>query len=102
MHTMLHSLRRWRGRSDGIRMGLALYVSAAFLITGCDPVIGIAGATFPVWLLCLIVGVLAALALRPLLVAVAIDEWMTPRPLVYGCLAVTIACLIWLIVWWKA
>src|SRR5208283_698479 len=80
----------------------ALYFLPLCLMTGCNPVIGVAGATFPVWLLCLIVGVLGALSLRPLFVEFEIDEWMTPRPLVYACLALTIACLLWLIVWWKA
>ena len=80
-------------------VGILLGTLAAFFATGCAPVIGIAGATFPVWQLCLIVGILASLSLRPLFVAVGMDDWMTPRPLVYSSLALVIAFLCWLIVW---
>jgi hypothetical protein len=81
--------------------GGILLVLPAFLAAGCDPVIGIAGATFPVWQVCLIVGILASLSLRPFFVAVGMDEWMTPRPLVYSSLALVIALLCWLAVWWR-
>lgn len=83
-------------------MGILLVTIPAFVATGCDPVIGIAGATFPVWQSCLIVGILASLSLRPLFVAVGMDEWMTPRPLVYSSLALVIAFLCWLTVWWRS
>jgi hypothetical protein len=84
------------------RVRILVGVFPAFLATGCDPVVGIAGATFPVWQLCLIVGILASLSLRPLFVAVGMDEWMTPRPLVYSSLAIVIALLCWLTVWWRS
>jgi hypothetical protein len=72
------------------------------LAAACDPVIGIAGATFPAWMLCLLAGILIALLLRPFFVAIGIDEWMTPRAFVYSSLALTIACLCWLAIWWRA
>jgi hypothetical protein len=87
---------------EGFRVGILLVTIPAFVATGCDPVIGIAGASFPVWQLCLIVGVVASLLLRPLFVAVGIDEWMTPRPLVYSSLVLVIALLCWLTVWWRS
>jgi len=62
-------------------------------------VVSVAGANFPVWQLCLLAGILAALILRPAFVALGIDEWMTPRPLVYSCLALTIAFICWLVLW---
>jgi hypothetical protein len=37
--------------------------------------------------------------LRPVFVAAGIDESMTPRTLVYSCLALTIAFLCWLLFW---
>jgi len=70
-----------------------------FFISGCSPVISIAGANFPVWILCLLAGILAALSLRPVFIAVGLDQWMTPRPLIYACLALAIACLCWLVIW---
>ena len=84
------------------RVDILLGTIPALLATGCDPVIGIAGATFPVWQMCLIVGIVASLSLRPLFVAVGIDEWMTPRPLVYSSLALVVAFLCWLAVWWRS
>jgi len=72
---------------------------SAFFISGCDPVISVAGADFPVWILCLVVGILMSLSLKPVFVATGMDEWMTPRPLVYASLALTIAFVCWLLVW---
>lgn len=71
----------------------------AFFISGCNPVISVAGANFPVWLLCLFAGILVTLSLRPVFVATGVDEWMTPRPLIYSCLALAIAFLCWLVIW---
>jgi hypothetical protein len=72
---------------------------STLLIAGCDPVVSVAGAVFPVWLMCLIAGILTSLCLRPLFVASGIDQWMAPRPLVYSCLALMIAFLCWLLLW---
>jgi YtcA family len=71
----------------------------ALFSTGCNPVISVAGANFPVWMLCLFSGILASLCLRPVFVAIGIDEWMTPRPVIYSCLALTVAFLCWLVIW---
>jgi YtcA family len=62
-------------------------------------VISVAGAQFPVWILCLIVGILVSVSLRPVFIIVGIDEWMTPRPLIYSCLALVVAFISWLLVW---
>ncbi len=82
-----------------MRSDLSIYWIFGLLLAGCDPVISVAGANFPVWLMCLIAGILAALCLRPIFVATGIDQAMTPRPLVYSCLALTIAFLCWLLLW---
>jgi Na+/glutamate symporter len=83
---------------DLIRLRM-LFGICTLLISGCDPVISVAGAQFPVWMLCLIVGILVSLGLRPVFLATGIDDWMTPRPLIYSCLALVIACLCWLVSW---
>ncbi|MBF6569924.1 MAG: hypothetical protein IVW54_13730 [Candidatus Binataceae bacterium] len=64
---------------------------------GCDPVINIAGANFPAWLLCAIVGAALTALIRPILDAVGIEPYLGPLPLIYPCLAVLIGCLVWLI-----
>ena len=83
------------------RLHLSMWICgiSAFFMSGCAPVISVAGAEFPVWILCLVVGILLSLSLKPVFVATGIDEWMTPRPLVYASLALTIAFVCWLLVW---
>jgi hypothetical protein len=71
----------------------------ALAITGCTPVLSLAGAQFPVWLLCLVIGILVSLSLRPVFITVGIDDWMTPRPLIYSCLALVVSFVSWLLVW---
>jgi YtcA family len=74
-------------------------LSFAVAASGCAPVVSLAGAQFPVWLLCLIIGILVSLSLRPVFITVGIDDWMTPRPLIYSCLALVIAFVSWLLIW---
>ena len=73
-------------------------LAGSLVLACCSPVISVAGANFPVWILCLLVGAAIALSLRPLFVAIGIDQWMGPRALVYSCLALVVAFLCWLLV----
>lgn len=86
-------------KSTNTRLGYVIGSCPAFFIVGCNPVISIAGTEFPVWVLCLFAGILVSLCLRPILVATGIDEWMTPRPLTYPCMALAFAFLCWLVLW---
>ncbi|HTR62669.1 MAG TPA: YtcA family lipoprotein [Candidatus Binataceae bacterium] len=63
---------------------------------GCDPIINIAGANFPAWLLCAIVGGLVAAAVRPAFVALRIEPYLWPLPAVYIALMVLSACIVYL------
>jgi hypothetical protein len=47
----------------------------------------------------LFTGILISLSLRPVFVAIGIDEWMTPRLVTYSCLSLASAFLCWLVVW---
>jgi len=94
-NTMGHRKRK----STNTRLGYVIGSCPAFFIVGCNPVISIAGTEFPVWVLCLFAGILVSLCLRPILVATGIDEWMTPRPLTYPCMALAFAFLCWLVLW---
>jgi hypothetical protein len=69
----------------------------ALVFAGCDPVINIAGANFPSWLLCLIVGAILTAAIRPLFLVLRIEPYFGPPVLIYPCLIVTLAMIIWLI-----
>ena len=78
-------------------MALIFFLGSA--ASGCNPVISIAGANFPVWILCLAVGILVVLSLKPLFVAIGLDEGMVLKPLVYPSLALVVAFLIWVLIW---
>jgi len=76
--------------------GAFVAVSAAGL-SGCDPVLNIAGAHFPAWLVCALAGALGAALLRPFFLAVRIEAYLRPRLLVYLSLAVLLACILYLL-----
>jgi hypothetical protein len=78
--------------------GLALIaITATIGVAGCDPVIDVAGANFPAWLLCVLAGSLIAAAFRPLLVVARIDPYLGPRPVIYTSLAAMFALIVWII-----
>ena len=66
-------------------------------IPGCDPVINVAGANFPAWLFCAILGTIMAAGFRPLFVAAGLEPWLGPLILIYPCLAILLACLTYLL-----
>lgn len=69
----------------------------SFALAGCDPVVNIAGANFPAWLLCAIVGAILTAAVRPVFTATKIEPHLGPLVLIYPCLAVLLACVVWII-----
>jgi hypothetical protein len=87
---------RYPKRADvGTRTLLA--GAAAGVLAGCDPIIEIQGTFFPAWLLCMIVGVVLTVALRPLFVRLGIEPYLGPLPLVYTSLAVLLTLGTWLL-----
>jgi hypothetical protein len=64
------------------------------------PSLDILGSFFPIWMFCLIAGILLTLALRFLLVRAGLDTEIGPRPIVYPSLVALMACVIWL-VWFR-
>ena len=79
---------------SAIRRSVSL---AALMLAACDPVVNIAGANFPAWLLCAIVGAVLAVSFRPVFAASGIEPYLGPLLLIYPCLAVLLACLVYLI-----
>jgi hypothetical protein len=75
----------------------AIGAVAVVALSGCDPIVNIAGANFPAWMLCAIVGAIAAAVLHPPLTAVGIEPYLGPRTIIYPCLAFSIACVFYLI-----
>jgi hypothetical protein len=81
----------------GAELPLAALMLAAPLFAGCDPVVDIAGANFPAWLICAIAGIALAAMLRTLLVAIRIEPYLGPLTVVYSCLALLLSCIVWMI-----
>jgi YtcA family len=65
-------------------------------LSGCDPVINIAGADFPSWLICLIAGAALTAVLRPVLLKLRLEPYMGPPLLVYLSLALLLSCVTYL------
>jgi hypothetical protein len=78
----------------------ALRLSACLLIvtfTACDPVVTIAGANFPSWLLCMIVGAILAAIVRLLLVRTRLEPYLGPLTIFYPSLIAMFAMILWAI-----
>ena len=79
-------------------LSFRIAIPAALLtLASCDPVVNVAGANFPAWLLCAIVGTLLAAGFRPVFLATGVEPHLGPRMLIYPCLAVLLACTVYLI-----
>ena len=80
--------------ASALRMGPPV---ALLTLVACDPVVNIAGANFPAWLLCAIVGAILAAIFRPVFAVTRVEPYLGPLLLIYPCLAVVLACLVYLI-----
>lgn len=76
---------------------IALVAFGVLALAGCDPVVNIAGANFPAWLLCSIVGAALAVLIRPIFVMTRLEPHLGPLILVYPCLAILLACTVFII-----
>ncbi len=93
---MKHLLKRVRCSS--LVGGIAL--ASCTCLTGCggSHVVDVLGSYFPVWLLCMIVGVAAAFGSRALFLRFKIEPYVGPLPVIYLCVVVAVSCLIWLLI----
>jgi len=68
-------------------------------IAGCRraPTFNILGSFFPSWLICLFVGIILAAVVNRIFVRVALDKEILWPVVVYPCLALFVACALWLI-----
>jgi hypothetical protein len=70
---------------------------AVLWLAGCDPVISIAGAEFPDWLVCVMVGSTLAAACQPLLRLSGLERNLRPPAFFYGSLILMFSLLTWVI-----
>src|ERR1700723_1668026 len=63
--------------------------ATALLAAGCSraPTFNILGSFFPAWILCGVIGILLAVAVRLFFVRIKLEEQLQPLILVYPCLA---------------
>jgi hypothetical protein len=81
-------------RPATVLMPLALCVP---MLSGCDPVINVAGADFPSWLICLIAGAVLTAVLRPVFLKLRLEPYMGPPLLIYLSLALLLSCFTYLV-----
>lgn len=59
------------------------------------PQINIIGSFFPSWMLCVLIGIVAALLIRLLLIRTGVDPYVGPRVLVYASAAILVSLTLW-------
>jgi YtcA family len=78
----------------------AVYLAACLSIaafTGCDPIVTIAGASFPSWLICILVGAILVAIVRPVLFALRLEPHVGPLTIFYPSLIAMFAMIVWMI-----
>lgn len=68
-------------------------------LAGCRraPTLNILGSFFPSWLVCLFAGIILAAVANRIFVRLALDQEILWPIVVYPCLAILFACVLWLI-----
>jgi YtcA family len=64
-------------------------------LSGCDPVVSVAGADFPDWLVCVIAGCLLCGASHLLFRRTGLERHLRPLPFFYGTLILMFSLIIW-------
>ena len=76
-------------------------VAAGVLLAGCQtnhaPTIDVLGSYFPAWIICIVIGLLLTAFARLLLIRARLNPHLRPVPLVYLCLMVGFALILWLV-----
>jgi hypothetical protein len=78
-------------RSPWFPAALALATAA------CDPLVDVAGAFFPAWIVCILVAVAVTIALRYLFAHIGLERYLGAPMLVYPSLATAIAFACWVV-----
>jgi YtcA family len=81
-------------------VGLTVSFPATLLMfAGCSraPSFNILGSFFPAWILCGVIGILLAVAVRLFFMRIRLEEQLKPLILVYPCLAAFFTFTLWLL-----
>jgi hypothetical protein len=85
-------------RTIGVAVAAASSV-ATLLIAGCSraPSFNLLGSFFPAWILCGVIGILLAVAVRLFFVRIKLEPQLKPLIVVYPCLAAFFTFTLWLL-----
>ncbi len=83
--------------SAAARCAGALLASAGLSSCGRAPTFDILGSFFPAWLLCMVTGIVLAVVANRLLVWQNLDKEIIWSIVVYPCIALFFACVLWLV-----
>lgn len=87
-------------RSDVKSLGrylIYMLALATLCVCGCDPVVAVAGADFPDWLVCALAGSILAAVCHPVLQVSGLERHLRPLPFFYGSLIVMFSAVIWIV-----
>ncbi len=73
-------------------------VAIALALSGCSnsPTMDLLGSYFPAWMLCAVLGIVAAVIIRQILALAGISDYVVAPFLTYAGLAVAATLLLWL------
>jgi hypothetical protein len=83
--------------SGGAALILPILLLSTVAFAACDPIVDIAGANFPSWLLCMISGAILAALVRPLLVIARLESHLGPLTIFYPSLIAMFAMIAWVL-----
>jgi hypothetical protein len=68
-------------------------------LSGCEraPSVNVVGSFFPVWIFCVVAGVILAVVARVLLIRIKFDKEIKLGVLIYPCIAISCALTLWLL-----
>jgi hypothetical protein len=77
----------------------SLTSTPALWLCGCQraPSISIVGSFFPVWIFCVVAGILLAALARALFIRANLDKEIKPPVIIYPCIAASCALTLWLL-----
>jgi hypothetical protein len=83
------------------RLPVLLILLSGIIFAGCrrSPTVNILGSFFPGWLICLFAGIVLALVAYRLFSHFGVDKEILWPVVVYPCLALLFACVLWLILY---
>jgi len=82
-----------------LRLWLTALAMCAVLLCGCQraPSVNILGSFFPIWIFCMVAGILLTVVARALLVRSRLESELGPLIVIYPSLAAFFACALWLL-----